>query len=203
MGKQPPETEPDDVRDTTAELLVKLREGDRSAENEIIRRNLPGLKRYARGRLPHSARERGDTDDLVQETVLKALPRLGTFASERAGSFQSYLRVSLNNRVTDAVRRSIRRPPGDPLVEVVDGAPSATDMIGAAEVEARYRRALQRLRPGDRPLVIAHVERQWNSAQIAKAFGKPSTDAARVAVARALQRLAREMQAEQSDRRPV
>jgi RNA polymerase sigma-70 factor (ECF subfamily) len=195
MAKRLPDTDPaDDDRNTTAELLVKIRDGDRSAENEIIRRNLPGLKRYARGRLPHSARERGDTDDLVQETVLKALPRLGTFESERTGAFQSYLRVSLNNRITDAVRRSIRRPAGDPLVEVPDASPSPPEMIGAAEMEARYRNALKRLRPTDRPLVIAHVEREWDSAKIAKAFGKPSTDAARVAVARAMQRLAREMQ---------
>jgi RNA polymerase sigma factor (sigma-70 family) len=194
MEKQSPEPDDDEIRQTTADLLVKVRDGDRSAENEIIRRNLPGLKRYARGRLPHTARERGDTDDLVQDTVLKALPRLSTFESERAGALQSYLRVSLNNRITDAVRRSIRRPPGDPLVEVVDASPTPTEVISGAEMEARYRAALKRLRPTDRPLVIAHVEREWDSAKIAKAFGKPSVDAARVAVARAMQRLAREMQ---------
>jgi RNA polymerase sigma factor (sigma-70 family) len=197
MGKHVADNNADDVRDTTAELLVKVREGDRSAENEIIKRNLPGLKRYARGRLPHSARERGDTDDLVQDTVLKALPRLNTFESARAGAFQSYLRVSLNNRITDAVRRSIRRPPGDPLIDVPDDGPSAPDVMSAAEMEACYRSALTRLRPVDRPLVVAHVEREWDSAKIAKAFGKPSIDAARVAVARAMQRLAREMHAAQ------
>jgi RNA polymerase sigma factor (sigma-70 family) len=195
MGKLlGPAEEPDEARHTTAELIVKVRDGDRAAENEIVRRNLPELRRFAHGRLPHSARERGDTDDLVQDTMLKALPRLGSFDSQRAGSFQSYLRVSLKNRVTDAVRRSIRRPPGDPLVDVADGAPSPADAMSTAEMEACYRGALKRLRPADRPLVIAHVEREWSSAQIAKAFAKPSTDAARVAVSRAMQRLVREMQ---------
>jgi RNA polymerase sigma factor (sigma-70 family) len=196
MGKPVLVPEPDDPesRDTTAELIVKVRDGDRAAENEIVQRNLSDLRRYARGRLPRSARERGDTDDLVQETILKALPRLGTFDSQRPGSFQSYLRVSLKNRVTDAVRRSIRRPPGDPLVEVVDGAPSPADALNTAEMEASYREALKRLRPLDRPLVIAHVEREWSAAQIAKAFGKPSVDAARVAVSRAMQRLLRELE---------
>ena len=68
------------------------------------------------------------------------------------------------------------------------------DALSIAETEACYRGALKRLRPGDRPLVIAHVEREWTAAQIAKAFGKPSVDAARVAVSRAMQRLVREMQ---------
>jgi RNA polymerase sigma-70 factor, ECF subfamily len=196
MGKPVPAPEPDtsESRHTTADLIVKVRDGDRAAENEIVQRNLPDLRRYAHGRLPRSARERGDTDDLVQETMLKALPRLGSFDSQRPGSFQSYLRVSLKNRVTDAVRRSIRRPPGDPLVEVVDGAPSPADALAIAEMEARYREALKRLRPLDRPLVIAHIEREWSAAQIAKVFAKPSVDAARVAVSRAMQRLVREMQ---------
>lgn len=172
MGKPVPAPEPDDPesRQTTAELIVKVRAGDRAAENEIVQRNLPNLRRYAHGRLPRSARERGDTDDLVQETMLKALPRLGAFDSQRPGSFQSYLRVSLKNRVTDAVRRSIRRPPGDPLVEVADDAPSPADTLNRVELEASYRKALKRLRPLDRPLVIAHVEREWNAAQIARAL---------------------------------
>ena len=132
MGKPVPAPDPDDIRNTTAELIVKVRDGDRSAENEIVRRNLPDLRRYAHGRLPHSAREGGDTDDLVQETMLKALPRLGTFDSQRPGALQSYLRVALKNRVTDAVRRSIRRPPGDPLVEVADSGPSPADVMSLA-----------------------------------------------------------------------
>jgi RNA polymerase sigma factor (sigma-70 family) len=197
MEKPVPAPEPDELRNSTAELIVKVRDGDRAAENEILQRNLPELRRYAHGRLPYSARERGDTDDLVQETMLKALPRLGSFDSQRPGSFQSYLRVSLKNRVTDAVRRSIRRPPGDPLIDVPDGAPTPADALDLSEMEACYRSALTRLRPGDRPLVVAHVEREWNSAQIAKAFGKPSVDAARVAVSRAMQRLVREMQGPQ------
>jgi RNA polymerase sigma factor (sigma-70 family) len=192
-GKSDPAPEPDGSRSSTADLIVKVRDGDRSAENEIVRRNLPALRRFAHGRLPHSARERGDTDDLVQETMLKALPSLGRFDSQRTGAFQSYLRVSLKNRVTDAVRRSIRRPPGDPLVDVPDGAPSPADALGLAEIEASYRAALKRLRPVDRPLVVAHVEREWTSAQIAKAFGKKTTDAARVAVSRAMQRLVHQM----------
>jgi RNA polymerase sigma factor (sigma-70 family) len=196
MGKPVPEPEPDESepQQTTADLIVKVRDGDRAAENEIVRRNLPDLRRYAHGRLPHSARERGDTDDLVQDTMLKALPRLGTFDSQRTGAFQSYLRVSLKNHVTDAVRRSIRRPPGDPLIEVPDRGPSAIETLSIAETEACYRRALKQLRPGDRALVIAHVEREWTAPQIAKVFSKPSVDAARVAVSRAMQRLVREMQ---------
>jgi DNA-directed RNA polymerase specialized sigma24 family protein len=55
---------------------------------------------------------------------------------------------------------------------------------------------LQRLRPEERELIIARVEMQQSYAQIAAAHGKASPDAARMAVTRALVRLAEEMDVE-------
>ncbi len=86
--------------------MFKARSGDRSAENEIVRRNLPELTQYARGRLPGAARSGSDTEDLVQDTMIQALKRLQTFDPSRRGSFQAYLRTSLRHRVCDEVRRS-------------------------------------------------------------------------------------------------
>jgi RNA polymerase sigma-70 factor (ECF subfamily) len=57
----------------------------------------------------------------------------------------------------------------------------------------RYEAALQRLRPEERELIIARVEMQQSYQQIAGAHGKSSPDAARMAVSRALVRLAEEM----------
>jgi RNA polymerase sigma-70 factor (ECF subfamily) len=57
---------------------------------------------------------------------------------------------------------------------------------------------LQRLRAEDRELIIARVELQQSYAQIAAGHGKASADAARMAVTRALMRLAEEMDIEES-----
>jgi RNA polymerase sigma-70 factor (ECF subfamily) len=57
----------------------------------------------------------------------------------------------------------------------------------------RYDRALEAIRREDRELVIAHVEFHFSHQELAAAFGKPSANAARMALQRALLRLADEM----------
>ena len=74
-------------------------------------------------------------------------------------------------------------------------SPPLDEAIGTEAVE-RYERALQRLRPEEREVIIARVEMQQSYAQIAAAHGKASPDAARMAVTRALVRLAEEMDVE-------
>jgi DNA-directed RNA polymerase specialized sigma24 family protein len=62
-------------------------------------------------------------------------------------------------------------------------------VIQARETVGAYRRALATLRPNYRALVQAHIERDWTHEQIARMFGKPSVNAARVALGRAINRL--------------
>ena len=59
----------------------------------------------------------------------------------------------------------------------------------ARESYERYGAALRRLRPADRRLVIGRIEMQWSYAEVGARFSKPSPDAARMAVHRALRRL--------------
>ena len=61
------------------------------------------------------------------------------------------------------------------------------------EAVARYEAALARLRPEDRAAVVARIEMTGTYQDVAVALGKPSPDAARMAVSRALLRLAEEM----------
>ncbi|OFV88038.1 MAG: hypothetical protein A2V74_07095 [Acidobacteria bacterium RBG_16_70_10] len=55
------------------------------------------------------------------------------------------------------------------------------------------RQALANLRPEERELVVARLELGYSYAQITVATGRPSPDATRMAVRRALLRLAEEM----------
>jgi DNA-directed RNA polymerase specialized sigma24 family protein len=63
-----------------------------------------------------------------------------------------------------------------------------------SEFISRYDSALQRLSADERQAVIARVELGLSHRELAEALGKGSPDAARMAVARALVRLAREME---------
>jgi RNA polymerase sigma-70 factor (ECF subfamily) len=49
------------------------------------------------------------------------------------------------------------------------------------------------LKPSDREAVVARIELQQSYEEIATAMGKPTANAARVAVTRALARLVREL----------
>src|SRR5262245_33544052 len=59
--------------EATVELLALVREGDRAALDRLLERCIPALRRWARGRLPQSARSMNDTGDLVQDAVIGAL----------------------------------------------------------------------------------------------------------------------------------
>lgn len=176
------------TRDSTQDLVLKAKVGDRSAENEIVRRNLPRLRRFAHGRLPARLRNACDTEDIVQDSLLKTLQRISTFDTTRPGGLQAYLRTAIQNRVRDEYRRRVPLASSDELTEVADKAPSPFDRAREREIATRQQAALSHLRPADRALLVARIDMGYDYKQLARLFGKPTPNAARVAVHRALQR---------------
>jgi RNA polymerase sigma-70 factor (ECF subfamily) len=175
-------------------LLSRARAGHEDALDELFARCIPALTRWARGRLPAYARDLADTQDLVQDTVLKTLNRLDTFDAKTPGALQAYLRQAVSNRIRDEIRRIVRHPPAVELtVDKAASIPSPLEeAIGSQEVE-RYEAALARLRSGDRELIIARIELQQSFEEVAAATGRNSANAARVAFSRALNRLVEAM----------
>jgi RNA polymerase sigma-70 factor (ECF subfamily) len=179
---------------TTADLLQRARLGDADAVNELFGRYLPSLRRWARGRLPQWTRDLRDTDDIVQETLVQTLKNIEAFQPRHEGALQAYLRQALVNRVRDEVRRVSRHGVTAEIVdEHADAAPSPLEQAIGHEALTRYEGALARLRAEEREVIIARVELGQSYQQIAAGHGKASADAARMAVSRALVRLAEEM----------
>jgi RNA polymerase sigma-70 factor (ECF subfamily) len=181
--------------DSTLDLLTRAQAGDEAARDRLFGRYLPSLSRWASGRLPRWCRDLMDTDDLVQETLLRTLRRIDGFEHRHQGALQAYLRQAVMNRIRDEVRRAKRGPVSTELE--ADAAPdrgaSPLELaIGEQAVET-YEAALQRLRPEEREAIVARVEMDYTYEQVAAELGKPSADAARMAVSRALLRLAEEM----------
>lgn len=179
---------------STVDLLERARSGCEAAWEAVFQRCVRGLRRFAAGRLPASCRGMNDTDDLVQETVIRALNRLDKFECRHEGALLAYLRQALLNRIVDEIRKFNRRPMAVALNEdQVDGGASPLEAaIGSQNVE-RYEAALRRLRPRDREAIVLRLEQQAEYAELAVQLGMPSPNAARVAVKRALYRLAHEM----------
>ncbi|HEY5616932.1 MAG TPA: sigma-70 family RNA polymerase sigma factor [Vicinamibacterales bacterium] len=181
----------------TIELVIRARAGDRLAVEALLQRCLPALKRWAHGRLPPATRGSLDTGDLVQEAALHALQRLDVFEPRHVGAMQAYLRLSVINRIRDEVRRVTRHPAAEELPpEHPSDVTSPLETAIQSESYDRYRRALDRLKPRDREMVVARVEVQWSLSEIAQRFGLRTVDAARMAVSRALRRLSGHMRPE-------
>ena len=180
----------DSLPDSTIRLLERARAGDKTAVETLFARYLPRLRRWASGRLPRWARDIADTHDLVQETLLQTFKRVEAFEVRGEGAFQAYLRQAMLNRIRNELRRFGRRPEATNLdTQEPSDSPSPLEAAIGREAMERYDTALMTLTPEDRELVIAKLEMGYDYEELAAAFGRPSTDAARKAVQRATVRL--------------
>ena len=180
--------------DATYQLLERAKAGDREALDVLFTRHIPALRRWASGRLPRWARDIAETQDLVQETVLQVFKRVEAFEPRGEGALQAYLRQAVMNRIRNEFRSKGRRPSFEDLDDQAPG--DRTSPLEAAirqEQLDRYDAALSRLSESERDLIVARVEVGLTYEEMAEALGKPSWNAARMATARALLRLAEEL----------
>lgn len=179
------------VTDALSEdLLRRAREGDGGALDQLFARYLPRLRRWAHGRVPQWARGSADTADLVQESILNAYRNLGAFRPRHKGALFGYLRSAMLNRIRDQYRNAFRRGSVVELDEnAPDGGASPLDLAIEREDLRRYAAAMQRLRESDRLAIVGRIELGYSYDQLALILDKPSPQAARLAVRRALLRL--------------
>ena len=185
---------PDSASLDSSILLRRAKAGDALARNLLVKKYLPALRRWAHGRLPRSARDLLDTDDLVQVTMVRALSHLGKFEPRHAGAFLAYLRQILLNHIRDEIRRVSRRPGrGGMSDDITDGSPSPLDEVVGRDARERYERALLKLAPDQQTAVVLRLELGFSYQEMAEALERSTANAARLLVTRALVRLAKEM----------
>ena len=199
--RRPPDPGPDPPSNdspldmlSTRQLLEHVRSGNLEAREILFTRCVPALRRWARGRLPTGARGLLQTEDIVQEAVFSVLKHLDTFEARHQGALQAYLRETALNRIRDAARQVAKRPMA---VELEDQHTAAgrSPLEQAIDNDAlgKYEAALARLSPVYREAVIARLEMQNSYEEIARALGRPTANAARSLVVRALYKLYEEM----------
>jgi RNA polymerase sigma-70 factor (ECF subfamily) len=187
-------TRPDADTEATSDLLDRARAGDPEALNLLFERHLPRLKRWASGRLPRWSRDIADTTDLIQETILETLKHLHRFEHRGDGALQAYLRQAVVNRIRNERRKVATRGAPQPLDSgMPDDGTSPLEAAMAQQTLERYDTAIERLKPEEREAVVSRVEFGLSYAEIAEVMNKPSPNAARMTVVRALVRLAEEM----------
>jgi len=177
--------------DSTRTLLQRIRAGDGGARDRLIARYLPVLRGWAHGRLPAMGRGLADTDDVVQITLVRALNHLEGFEYRHDGAFLAYLRQGVLNAIRQEIRRGLRRPAGDAMDDALaDPAPSAVEQAVGRDTIERYEAALMDLTHDQREAAMLRLEFDMSYPEIALAMGKPSANAARMLVVRALVHLA-------------
>ena len=163
--------------------------GRPAAESQLMN-CLSSLRRWAHGRVPPAARGRFDTCDFVQEAAIRTLARLDVFEPRHPAALEAYMRRAILNLVRDEARRIARRPVSTEVPEDLPSPlPKPLDTVIQNEADECHRRALGRLSLKDRRLILSRVYYARSAAEIAKEFDLPSSDAARMAVGRALTRL--------------
>jgi RNA polymerase sigma-70 factor (ECF subfamily) len=177
--------------ESSLELVQRAQSGDQHALEALLERYRPRLRRWANGRLPRYARDIADTEDLIQDALIGAVRNFKDFESRGEWALQAYLRRAVTNRIRDELRRVAGQPRRTGLSEGV-AAPdfSPLELAAGKEVFDAYQAALASLDDIDREAVIARLELGCSYQEIATLVDKPSVDAARMMVARALHRIA-------------
>ncbi|MEO8010059.1 MAG: sigma-70 family RNA polymerase sigma factor [Dokdonella sp.] len=180
--------------ESTQRLLERLNAGDADARERLLARYLPRLTRWAHGRLPASARDLSNTQDLVQITVLRVLSHLQGFQSSHEGSLLGYLQQALLNVLRNEIRRVRRRGEHGELPEDLGDTEDASPLALAVNGERlrRYEAALARLPRRQQEMIVMRVELGLDYREIAEEFAS-SPDAVRMALRRAVAELVVEL----------
>jgi RNA polymerase sigma-70 factor (ECF subfamily) len=157
----------------------------------VVRQHLGGLARLADALLPMHLRGTLDAHDVVQDVLARTARRLDAIVCDDDVSLLKYVRRAIRHRIIDELRRSARRPQvtGD-LERWPAPGRSPLDAAIQAQNGRRLRAALRGLKPRQRQAVILRVGSRLSYEEIAARLDIPSPNAARVAVRRAVDRLA-------------
>lgn len=149
-------------------LVERWLAGEQRAATLLVERHAPALARFAASLT--SGIDRGQIDELVQDTFVRAFQSMADFRGE--SSLRTWLFTIERRLLLDRRRAERRRPDGDEIDEG-DAATeyTALDALVAGETEARIQRALERLSPLQRNVFMLRVTEGLSYKEIAGVVG--------------------------------
>ncbi|MEN1726838.1 MAG: hypothetical protein AAGJ52_00235 [Pseudomonadota bacterium] len=183
--------------ETTRQLIQRCNAGGLDARGELVRRNLPVLQRWARGRLPLYGRDLPKTEDLMRTGVILAFRNLKRFETTGEGAFLAYLRTMLLSCAHEEVQKNVRNRQGLMPADSNDASDERSQKIARTvfELEA-FEELVNEMNEPKRSAVILRVEMGQDYDTIFKELELDSPNAARLLVQRGLAELARKMNRE-------
>ena len=192
----------------TAELLLRWAQGDQTAMAALVQQDAPWIEAHVRRRLGAQLRQRVDTQDIVQNTLLAVLQTGPRFVCSERAHFRALLGRMVENAIcaqahhATAGKRDVRREaPGwaqgeSGSVLLLDAKSASITQPGAAaersETRDWVRLALELLEADDRNVITWREYEELPFAEIAARLGV-AEDAARMRYARALPKLAKKL----------
>lgn len=173
-----------DVEETDLRSHVnKARAGDVDAWEWLYRRTYPRLFGYARRRLNSEPA----ADDVVSETMIRALDKISGFEWRGAG-FDGWLFAICRNIVLETYRSNARLLPVEQVPDQPDPDGSPADRLEASQDRERLLAAFTRLEADEQEILELRVVAGLTSEDAAEVLGK-RPGAVRMAQSRALARL--------------
>lgn len=171
-----------DSHDRDTELVAQLLAGNEAAARELVRRHAAPLTRF----LNAAGASEGDVEDLVQETLVRAFRKAGSW--RRESSYRAWLFAISRNLLRDAIRRRRVMLPLSVVIDVA-AAPDMTDSrVETEDLLDGLRKGLLRLTPMQREVFLLRAQQGLSYGDVAIAAGT-TEQAARVHYHHAVRRL--------------
>ena len=170
----------DETGPEPAELLAGVRRGDADAFEALARLYAPRMFRLA----VRLTGRREDAEDLVQETLVKALPALKRFEGRARLStyllramtnlWKNRLRAKRRSRLVDWFRGGRKTEDGELLEPVaVDESPTPLERLEQRDRARQVREAVSRLEPQRRLTLLLREVEEMSYEEIARMTGVP------------------------------
>lgn len=192
----------------TAELLLRWAAGDQAAMATLVQQDAPWIEAQVRRRLGAQLRQRVDTQDIVQNTLLAVLQTGPRFVCSDRAHLRGLLARMVENAIcaqahhATAGKRDVRREAAawthgaSGSVLLLDARPASITQPGAAaernETRDWVRLAIELLDADDRNVILWREYEEASFAEVAARLGV-TEDAARMRFARALPKLAKKL----------
>jgi RNA polymerase sigma-70 factor (ECF subfamily) len=163
--------------ETELELVQLARKGDLEAFAELARRYQDELVNY----IAKFCGSSDDANDVAQEALVKAFTKLGSFKGN--SSFKTWLYRIATNHCIDAARKQQRVPAplsldaepeeGRALVDTLEAAGEPLSELTVWELQREVRKAILRLPPKLRAVLVLHDLQGLQYGEIAEVVGVP------------------------------
>lgn len=145
--------------ESTADLVKRAGSGDRSAFDELIRRERQDLLSAIRSRMGSHLQGRVDPEDVLQDTALRAFTLIGEFRWQGEASFRNWLESIAAKRVLHLGRLHARRDELLTLQRPPTDSETPSRRARRAERLERLKASVEGLSPDYRTVIqLARIE---------------------------------------------